>query len=128
MFNLGLVSRSHRLAEPARSPGTARIAPAVADAGWFEYAIRRAQEIDPTFPRITPHDLRHTAASLAVSAGANVKALQHMLGHESAAVTLDTDADLFDDDLESVAVKLDAARAAAPISAEWAAAIVARRA
>ena len=27
-----------------------------------------------------PHDLRHTAASLSVSAGANVKALQRMLG------------------------------------------------
>ena len=32
-------------------------------------------------PRVTPHDLRHTAASLAVSAGANVKAVQRMLGH-----------------------------------------------
>jgi len=32
-------------------------------------------------PRLTPHDLRHTAASLAVSAGANVKAVQKMLGH-----------------------------------------------
>jgi integrase len=33
--------------------------------------------------------LRHTAASLAVSAGANVKAVQQMLGHASAAMTLD---------------------------------------
>ena len=33
------------------------------------------------------HDLRHTAASLAISAGANVKALQRMLGHESASLT-----------------------------------------
>jgi integrase len=32
-------------------------------------------------PHTTPHDLRHTAASLAVSAGANVKAVQKMLGH-----------------------------------------------
>src|SRR5690242_1191502 len=30
---------------------------------------------------LTPHELRHTAASLAVSAGANVKAVQRMLGH-----------------------------------------------
>ena len=30
---------------------------------------------------LTPHDLRHTAASLAVSAGANVKAVQRLLGH-----------------------------------------------
>ena len=29
---------------------------------------------------VTPHDLRHTAASLAVAAGANVKAVQRMLG------------------------------------------------
>jgi integrase len=57
----------------------------------------------PPFPRITPHDLRHTAASLAVSAGANVKAVQKMLGHASAAMTLDTYADLFDRDAEAVA-------------------------
>ncbi len=36
---------------------------------------------------LTPHELRHTAASLAVSAGANVKAVQRMLGHASAAMT-----------------------------------------
>jgi site-specific recombinase XerD len=35
---------------------------------------------------LTPHELRHTAASLAVSAGANVKAVQRMLGHASVAV------------------------------------------
>ena len=34
---------------------------------------------------LTPHELRHTAASLTVSAGANVKAVQRMLGHASAA-------------------------------------------
>ncbi|WOT02887.1 tyrosine-type recombinase/integrase [Corynebacterium pyruviciproducens] len=48
------------------------------------------------------HDLRHTAASLAISAGANVKAVQAMLGHSSAAMTLDTYADLFPDDLDAV--------------------------
>lgn len=58
-------------------------------------------------PRITPHDLRHTAASLAISAGANVKAVQRMLGHASAVMTLDTYADLFEDDLGSVAEVLD---------------------
>ena len=56
------------------------------------------------------HDLRHTAASLAVSAGANVKAVQKMLGHASAAMTLDIYADLFDDDLEAVATALHNAR------------------
>jgi integrase len=64
-------------------------------------------------PGLTPHELRHTAASLAVSAGANVKAVQRMLGHASAAMTLDRYADLFDDDLDAVAERLDAlARAA----------------
>ncbi|CLY61143.1 integrase [Mycobacterium tuberculosis] len=55
--------------------------------------------------QITPHDLRHTAASL-VSAGVNVLALQRILGHKSAKVTLDTYADLFDADLDAVAVTL----------------------
>jgi integrase len=66
---------------------------------------------DPAFPRITPHDLRHTAASLAISAGANVKAVQRMLGHASATMTLDVYADLFADDLEEVSNALDRAAA-----------------
>jgi integrase len=75
--------------------------------GWFAGAVKRSG-----VPRLTPHDLRHTAASLAISAGANVKAVQRMLGHASAAMTLDTYADLFDDDLDAVATALH--RAAAP--------------
>jgi hypothetical protein len=39
---------------------------------------------------VTPHDLRHTAASLPVAAGANVKAVQRMLGHASAAHSTST--------------------------------------
>jgi integrase len=56
---------------------------------------------------LTPHDLRHTAASLAVRAGANVKAVQRMLGHASAAMTLDVYSGLFDDDLDGLADRLD---------------------
>jgi integrase len=57
---------------------------------------------------VSPHDLRHTAASLAsIQNGANVKALQRMLGHASAAMTLDVYAGLFSDDLDSVALALD---------------------
>jgi integrase len=74
--------------------------------GWFAKAVTESD-----VPRLTPHDLRHTAASLAVSAGANVKAVQKMLGHASAAMTLDIYADLFDDDLEAVATALHDARA-----------------
>ncbi|MFY9190206.1 MAG: tyrosine-type recombinase/integrase [Lawsonella sp.] len=60
-------------------------------------------------PRVTPHELRHTAASLAVQSGANVKAVQRMLGHSSAAMTLDVYADLFDEDLDALAERLNAA-------------------
>jgi integrase len=83
----------------------------------FEPAVAKCQKSDDTFPSITPHDLRHTAASLAVSAGANVKAVQRMLGHAKASMTLDVYADLFDEDLDNVATKLDAAirAAAAPL-------------
>ncbi|MEX5637974.1 tyrosine-type recombinase/integrase, partial [Parafrankia sp. FMc2] len=59
------------------------------------------------------HELRHTAASLAVAAGANVKAVQRMLGHASAAMTLDVYAGLFADDLDALADRLDQAAGAA---------------
>jgi integrase len=58
---------------------------------------------------LTPHELRHTAASLAVASGANVKAVQLMLGHASAAMTLDVYAGLFGDDLDALADRLDSA-------------------
>lgn len=48
-----------------------------------------------------------------MSAGANVKAVQRMLGHKSAAMTLDVYADLFDDDLDAVGTALDRAWAVA---------------
>lgn len=84
--------------------------------GWFYGAVKRSRAIDPAFPVLTPHDLRHTAASLAISAGANVKAVQRMLGHASAAMTLDTYADLFDDDLDGVAVALNEHRLASLVA------------
>jgi len=73
----------------------------------FRPAVAACQAADPSFPIITPHDLRHTAASLAVSAHANVKAVQRMLGHAKASMTLDVYADLFDEDLDEVAGRLD---------------------
>ncbi|WP_269454383.1 tyrosine-type recombinase/integrase [Microbacterium sp. CH1] len=70
--------------------------------------------------RLTPQDLRHTAASLAISSGALVKAVQRMLGHKSAAMTLDTYADLFDDNLDDVANRLDERATAADVGKVWA--------
>lgn len=67
----------------------------------------------------TPHDLRHTAASLAISEGANPKVVQRMLGHASAAMTLDVYADLFDDDLAAVAKALSSAIEATAVSLRY---------
>ena len=61
-------------------------------------------------PGLTPHKLRHTAASLAIASGANVKVVQTMLGHKSATMTLDLYGHLFADQLDEVADALDAAR------------------
>ncbi len=58
---------------------------------------------------ITPHDLRHTCASLTISAGANVLALARLLEHKDTKETLNTYADLFDDDLDKLANAMDAA-------------------
>ncbi len=69
---------------------------------------------------MTPHDLRHTCASLAVAAGVNVPALQRMLGHTSAKMTLDTYADFFDDDLDAVAVTLHARYSPESVGKMWA--------
>ena len=72
----------------------------------FEPAVQACQAADKSFPVITPHDLRHTAASLAIHAGAHPKVVQRMLGHASAAMTLDVYADLFDSDLDAVAANV----------------------
>lgn len=58
---------------------------------------------------MTPHDLRHTSASIAVSLGASVLVIQRMLGYSSVAMTLDVYADLFDSDLDDICGRVDSA-------------------
>jgi len=70
--------------------------------GWFNRAVKAAD-----VQAITPHNLRHTCASISISLGVNVLALSRMLGHKSAKITLDTYSDLFDSDLDAVATTLD---------------------
>ena len=53
----------------------------------------------------------HGPASLAIASGANNKVVETMLGHSSATPTRDRYGHLYDDDLDSVAEQLDAARA-----------------
>ena len=83
------------------------LAPPSSTESWLSGAVARCQQADKSFPRVTAHALRHTAASLAISAGANPKVVQRMLGHASASMTLDVYADLFDSDLDAVADRLE---------------------
>ena len=84
---------------------------------WWSQAVTAAQ----LFPRTVTdaagevtvvydfklHELRHTAASLAIQAGANIKVLQNMLGHESAGLTLDRYGHLYGSDVEAVGVAIN---------------------
>ena len=58
-------------------------------------------------PDITPHALRHTAASLAIAAGADVKQVQYMMGHKSAVMTLDLYGHLWPSGLDDIAVRIE---------------------
>jgi integrase len=69
---------------------------------------------------VTPHDIRHSAASLAVSAGVNVLALTRMLGHKDPSVTLRVYPDLFDTDLGAVATTLHFAYSPVIMGRKWA--------
>lgn len=73
----------------------------------FDPAVRR---IGP--PGFHPHELRHTAASLAIASGADVKVVQQMLGHKTATLTLDLYGHLFPDRLDDLADRMDEAACA----------------
>lgn len=59
---------------------------------------------------LTPHELRHTAASLAIRSGANIKVVQAMLGHASATMTWDLYGHLYGDDLDALGERMHQAR------------------
>lgn len=80
---------------------------AVTAAGLFPRLDRTGAGEPVTVYEFKLHELRHTAASLAVQAGVNIKALQNMLGHESAALTLDRYGHLYPSDVEAVGVALN---------------------
>lgn len=102
--------------QPLRPPTTTH---------WFGAAVKRCQAaadkaraaereahpdrdpVTPAFPRVTVHELLHTAASLMIASGANVKTVQSQLGHKTATMTLDQYGHLFPDDLDDVADRMD---------------------
>jgi integrase len=55
---------------------------------------------------LRPHDLRHTAASLAIASGADVKVVQRMLGHASATMSLDLYGHLWEGGVDDVAKRM----------------------
>lgn len=54
------------------------------------------------------YELRHTAASLAIAAGADVKTVRLMLGHSSATTTLDVYGHLWEEGLDALPGAMDA--------------------
>lgn len=73
----------------------------------YRPALKRAGISDPD-ERVV-HDLRHTYASLAVQAGANIKVLTRVMGHADADETLNTYADLYPEDYAGLGEALEAA-------------------
>lgn len=80
----------------------ARPVPTPSRRSWWHSAVDRCRSVDESFPEVTPHDLRHAAASIMISAGASVMVVQRQLGHASAKMTLDRYSHLFDSDLDAV--------------------------
>ena len=70
---------------------------------WFDKAVA----VVDGCKGVRIQDLRHTCASLSISAGANVKVVQKLLGHKTATLTLDRYGHLFPDDLDAVARALN---------------------
>jgi integrase len=58
--------------------------------------------------RLTPHDCRHTYASLMIAAGVNAKALSSYMGHSSIQITYDRYGHLMPGNEEEAAGLLDA--------------------
>lgn len=74
---------------------------------WKRSTRWRAAIVTIERPTMHVHDLRHTYASLARRAGADLRLLQKTMGHASITVTAHVYADLYDDELDDVASALD---------------------
>lgn len=70
-------------------------------------AVTKLAERYPELAALRIHDLRHTAASLAISCDGNVLAVQRMLGHKDASVTLNRYSHLYNDDLITLAQAME---------------------
>ncbi|MCH5644244.1 site-specific integrase [Gordonia sp. ABSL49_1] len=98
-----------------RMSGRSRTAPAVAApkggrlgrGNWVRSVGWKKAKAELGYAELRIHDLRHTYASLARSAGADLRLLQRAMGHASITVTAHTYADLYDGELNQVADAID---------------------
>jgi integrase len=65
-------------------------------------------------PELRVHDLRHTAASMWLASGADPKVVQRVLGHATAAMTMDLYGHMIDRNLWDTAQRLGGATGARP--------------
>jgi integrase len=97
----------------AQDPFTSNRVQGRADDAWesANTAEREAAEEEDREPklleRITPHECRHTFASLMIAAGVNAKALSTFMGHASISITLDRYGHLMPGSEEEAASLLD---------------------
>ena len=110
-------SFADELGSLARGKGQNDLLFTAPEGGPLRYSNFRQRVFDPAVKEaglegmgVTPHKLRHTAASLSIAAGADVKVVQTMLGHKDASMTLNVYGHLFPDRLDEVADALDAGR------------------
>ena len=88
-------------AEPDGSPFAYRAAQSRALRAW------KPAKLEP----VGLHEARHTAASVMIAAGVNVKALSTFLGHSSITITLDRHGHLLPGSIDEATRLLDAAAA-----------------
>lgn len=103
---LGMLDLGRPRAEPLfTQPRTGkRITPGPWRRRWFDPAVEAAGLGD-----VRPHDLRHTAVSLAIHEGASIYDVQEMCGHSRPSTTQNIYGHLLDGHLDDVADRLDAA-------------------
>lgn len=78
--------------------------------GWFNARFSKAVE-SLGVEGVTPHTLRHTAGSLALSEGATVVTVQKLLGHRNATTTMNVYSHMLPDDFDKLAAAMDKATA-----------------
>ena len=75
---------------------------------------RAAEDAGLVPPLLRVHDLRHTAASMMIASGGDVKVVQQQLGHRTATMTLDRYTHLFPDELDALSSALDGLKSRTP--------------